>query len=139
LTSVKRTDPIRGKVNNKKNENESGSGGEGIRMGQSSPRWPMTGQVWHRAELLERMIARLDVCGAAARLDDGTGLLEARGRCLDCISTGACERFLAEEPLTEEPPGFCLNVAFLLRCLEAKRQRTARARGRPAGTSQLGR
>jgi hypothetical protein len=94
----------------------------------------MTGQVWRRAELLDQMIARLAATGAAARLDGGDGILEARRRCLDCVCAAACERFLADRPVSGSVPSFCANAPFLARCMEAERQRAAGAshRGRCA-------
>ncbi len=89
-------------------------------MGQSIPRWPMTGRVWHLAELLSFMIERTGASGAAARLDGGDGLLEARARCHGCVSTVACEQFLAEPDPHTPFPAFCPNSAFLQRCLDAR-------------------
>lgn len=87
-------------------------------MGQSNPSLPMAERVWHLADLLNRMIERVGVSGAAGRLDGGEGLRQAARNCMRCRATVACERFLAEADAEVGIPAFCPNRVFLGRCLQ---------------------
>ncbi len=91
-------------------------------MGQSIPNLPMTGRVWHLADLLARMIERVGAGAMAARLDRGAGLLEAHARCHGCIAARDCERFLADGDAAAPIPEFCPNAAFFRRCIEMTRE-----------------
>ena len=91
-------------------------------------RRPMTDEVWHRAALLERLIERLGVASAAARLEGGQALLAAHDCCLDCASPSACLLVL-EQAGEVAAPQQCPNADFLHRCLAAEQLR-AEAVGR---------
>lgn len=90
---------------------------EGSSMSHGSERRPMTNEVWHRADLLDQLIARLGVAGVAMRLERGEALLAAHDRCLDCLSPTACDRLLADLAVTELIPPACPNAVFLERCM----------------------
>lgn len=89
-------------------------------MGQCNFQRPMAGRVWLCADLLSMMIERAGHPGAAARLDNGDGLLQAHARCLLCTCVPDCERFLAGSEVPALPP-LCPNAAFLSRSRAAGR------------------
>ena len=86
-------------------------------MSQDIERRPMTNEVWHRADLLDRLLLRLDVAGIAMRLDGGDALVAAHDRCLDCPCPRACDRLLSDPAATDLIPSGCPNARFLERCL----------------------
>lgn len=91
-------------------------------MSHDPPQRPMTDDVWHRAELLDKLIEHLGISGIAARLDGGDALLGAHANCLDCTVRSDCERLLSDT----DPFGTanaCPNLTFLKRCLALKQAR----------------
>lgn len=89
-------------------------------MGPSIPDRPMTGRVWYLCDLLDKMLERYGASAAAARLDVGEGLLDARARCYLCRAAVDCEQFLATSEERAEIPPFCPNAAFLQRCIDMR-------------------
>ena len=89
-------------------------------MSHDTPQRPMTDEVWHRAELLDRLIEHLGVAGAAARLDGGDALLDAHAKCLDCTVKQECESLLTD-PNALSTPNACPNLSFLARCVSLRR------------------
>jgi len=84
---------------------------------------PMTGRVWHMHDVLDGILERFGASSAAARLDSGEALLDARARCYRCGSSVACEQSLAAAAGDERAayPQFCPNAAFIQRCLALSR------------------
>jgi len=91
---------------------------EFILMGPSISNRPMTGRVWYLCDLLDKMLERYGASAAAARLDAGEGLLDARARCYRCRAAVDCEEFLAAAEERAAIPPFCPNAAFLQCCLD---------------------
>jgi hypothetical protein len=91
-------------------------------MSPSIPNRPMTGRVWHLSDVLDSILERLGASAAAARLDAGQALLDARARCYRCRASVACEQSLAfvADDRAAYPP-FCPNAAFIQRCLALRR------------------
>jgi hypothetical protein len=87
-------------------------------MGPSIPERPMTGRVWHMNDVLDGILERLGASAAAARLDSGEALLDARIRCYRCGASVACEQsFAAAGGGRAAYPPFCPNAAFIQRSL----------------------
>jgi hypothetical protein len=81
--------------------------------------WPMFHRVWRHAALLDRMVAKLQVSPvAAARLDRGEALREARTRCLGCHRAADCADWMEASSGLPLPPSFCPNGAFFARCVD---------------------
>ena len=75
--------------------------------------------VTRQSELMDRMAERL----AGARPTPATGAdaadwSEARLKCVDCASSGACGQWLAAYHAAGAEPAFCPNTAFFERCRE---------------------
>ena len=80
---------------------------------------PMLNRVFCQAERMDRMMDRVGVDpAAAARVDRGMALYEARTRCIACCNERQCRDWLARsEPVaSSEPPEFCHNAEFFRRC-----------------------
>src|SRR6266487_1214823 len=88
---------------------------------------PMWDRVFRQAELMDRMMESVGVgLTAAARVDRGMALYEARTRCIACCSERECRDWLAraESKSSPEPPQFCHNAEFF-RPLMAKNPASA--------------
>ena len=67
--------------------------------------------VERRAVRMHQMMDRLDVDSCAlARLQNGEVYMEARARCLACVASGACLRWLDGYRLEGAGPDFCPNL-----------------------------
>jgi len=79
--------------------------------------WPLVNCVYRRAELLSDVMRMTGVNPlAAARLDDGRAIVEARRACLTCPHVGACRDWMECSNGLPMPPDFCPNKAFFERC-----------------------
>jgi Family of unknown function (DUF6455) len=68
-----------------------------------------------KSDLMDRTCARSGIAADAGRNADPALWYEARLRCLGCVSSQRCRRFLATLRVNGQPrvPDFCANRAFL--------------------------
>lgn len=86
-------------------------------------RWPMTRQVERQATRMHEMMEQLNVDGAAlARVRKGEAYMEARTKCLVCVHSERCLKWLDSKPAVDDPPVFCPNLELFKQC--ARRDRT---------------
>lgn len=79
---------------------------------------PMAERVLKRADLMGRMMQRLDVSTiTAVRLESGASIYEARARCIACPAEAECRAWLEAGERTL--PEFCPNARFFARCKTA--------------------
>jgi Family of unknown function (DUF6455) len=70
-----------------------------------------------RPDLMERMIERMSVSpAAAARVDGGMALREARTKCIFCRREDVCAHWLDGTDGSRQAREFCPNVAFFEHC-----------------------
>jgi hypothetical protein len=79
--------------------------------------WPTRAQLRRRHRLMRRMMRTSGVqADAAARVDGGLALREARAKCRYCLHEEACRIWLASAEGLQVPPDFCPNVRFFRSC-----------------------
>ena len=67
-------------------------------------------RVANKADLMERMMRKLDVRDAIAEMPGAPYVLrDATMRCMTCGHAGACRSWLAANETPEHAPGFCRN------------------------------
>jgi hypothetical protein len=70
-----------------------------------------------RPDLMERMMQRMSVSPvAAAHVDGGMALREARTKCIFCRCESECVYWLGVKDGSGDPREFCPNVAFFQDC-----------------------
>lgn len=76
--------------------------------------FPIFNRVLAQAELMDRMIEKVGVSPLALiRCDGGASWLEARTRCIDCLSEQACRAWLASDSAdAPDAPQLCPNAQF---------------------------
>jgi Family of unknown function (DUF6455) len=79
--------------------------------------WPMSRRVERLARRLHDVMERLDVDPRTlVRLRSGDAYAEARARCLDCVNSELCLRWLDHRDAPAERPDFCPNLPVLETC-----------------------
>lgn len=80
-------------------------------------RWPMTRQVERQATRMHEMMEQLNVDGAElARVRKGEAYMEARTKCLVCVYSERCLKWLDSKPAAEDTPVFCPNLELFKQC-----------------------